>query len=227
MPLLPFVLPYEASETVMVSLICITLIVSMNLWFFNRQGLVSWVHVWSLGLLAALGGFMASMLALMVNGEVIRWLTGALLFLLSLRMIFYGKKDVPEIFKKNAALMPMSYIAGGFSGLVGVGTGAIMGPVMFGTKLIPDEKISPTINGMLVLSAVTASATYIWKSLSGDWIELQISHLEVIVIIGVFSVASAYWGRKQQLGISPSLRRNLLGGILLILAASTIFPLVL
>ena len=226
-PLLPFIVAFEPSETVMISLICITIIVSVNLWSFNRQKIVSWPYVWRLGLMAAVGGFVASQMALGFDGRVIRWITGVVLLLLAIRMVFFGKKAAPDFLKTQAALMPMSFVAGYFSGLVGVGTGAIMGPVLFGTRVISDEKVSPTINGMLVLAALTATLSYVYKSISGAWIELTSIHYEVVLIVGFFSSISAFWGRKQQLGIDPELRRRLLGGILFILAGSTIVPLVL
>ena len=226
-PLLPFIVPFEPSETVMISLICITAIVSLNLWAFNRQKIVSWPLVWRLGIMAAVGGFVASQMALSFDGVVIRWITGVVLILLAIRMIFFGKNDAPEFLKKHRALMPMSFVAGYFSGLVGVGTGAIMGPVLYGTRVIEDRMVSPTINGMLVLAALTATISYVYKSVSGDWIELTAIHYEVVIIVSFFSGISSFWGRRQQLGIDPELRRKLLGGILFLLAGSTIVPLIL
>ena len=81
-PLLPFILPVEASEAVMLALGCMSIVVAVNLYMFNKKQLVVWSYVFKFGSLAALGGIIASQLAVGLRGEWIRGITVVMLFLL-------------------------------------------------------------------------------------------------------------------------------------------------
>jgi len=135
-----------------------------------------------------------------------------------LMFLFYKKKEV-ETYRSDVPYVALSLIGGGaglLSGLLGIGGGSIIAPLMLMLGLNP-KKIAAITAFVVPFSSFSGFITY-WAMGSVDW--------KILAIASVAGVAGATLGTAvMQKNLSAASVKKILAVILLIMAVKLIFKL--
>ena len=135
-----------------------------------------------------------------------------------LMFLFYKKKET-EIYRADTPYIALSLIGGGaglLSGLLGIGGGSIIAPLMLMLGLNP-KKIATITAFVVPFSSFSAFITY-WAMGSVDW--------KILAIASIAGVAGATLGTAlMQKKLSAASVKKILAIILLVMAVKLIFKL--
>jgi len=135
-----------------------------------------------------------------------------------LMFLFYKKKET-EIYRADTPYIALSLIGGGaglLSGLLGIGGGSIIAPLMLMLGLNP-KKIAAITAFVVPFSSFSAFITY-WAMGSVDW--------KILAIASIAGVAGATLGTAlMQKKLSAASVKKILAIILLVMAVKLIFKL--
>lgn len=226
-PLLPLVVVLPHREVVATSLSCILLVVSVNVYYFIRSKLVDLKLSLVYGSLASIGAVIGAVYSRIFTEVSLKWMTAIVLIVLGLILVTPKKKKkitVSEPKSRLWILSPFGFIAGGFSGLTGVGTGALLGPLFFASKLTKPNMVSPTANGVLILTAFFAVMAFSIDSYKIGQGFTGAFNGGVVLFIFSSAVVSSILGRRWQNVLPEEPRKKMMAIISFTLAVVALIP---
>jgi uncharacterized membrane protein YfcA len=187
-------------------------IVAAGMGFINyyRAGHFSWSFSTPLVIGGIAGGAVGARLP--ISMESFNWLLAVTLFLIALRM-FLGKKPATATVAGRRAIWPISvamgFLVGVISGLVGIGGGIILGPIILALRWT-DVKTSAAMTSLYVaLSSAGALGGHIQ---GGGAIDLyRLLGYGAICLVGAY-IGSRFGARKA----SPRTLELIFGSLVLI-----------
>ena len=195
------------------------LIVSLNTFQFNKKGLVCWNTVLKLAPSTLICAFLAGKLAHMIPNEIlILCLTGILGYLSFRSFINKPKRKKP----KSISVIWLNLLgvyAGGISGLTGIGSGAVTSTCFLNWNLLPNQKVSPTSNAVMVMTNLSGLLAYLnLQSMTFSW-PLQVGYVrwDLALLLFASSLLTVFVGIRLQGRIAERTRSLLIAYILLIL----------
>ncbi len=221
-PLLPVMTDLSRKESVLVSLCSIFFIVSVNTYFFYKEGKVNLKAVFGFGPLTAIGSIVAAyFISPLLTESLLKNILATVLLIWGVFNLYKLKKE--QVVKAESAkhffsFMLLSLVAGILSGLLGIGSGLILSLMLVGLSWVKSDHISPTSNGIMIFTTFFAVVAYLFKT------DLSVfaDHLQIYVLpIVVSAMVTAYWGRKFQAKLDRKVRGYILVALLLMLSLKT------
>lgn len=195
------------------------LIVSLNTFQFHRRSLVCWSTVLKLAPSTLICAFLAGRLAHKVPNEIlILCLTGVLGYLSFRSFINKPKRKKP----KSAPLIWLNLLgiyAGGISGLTGIGSGAVTSTCFLNWNILPNQKVSPTSNAVMVMTNLSGLLAYLdLQNITFYW-PMQIGYVrwDLALLLFTSSLLTVFFGVRLQGHISERTRSLSIAWLLLIL----------
>lgn len=191
-PLLPTFFDLSAHSAIATSVCTIFLVVVTNTWRFQKNFWVRWTVVRLMGPIAAVSAFMAALVSVWISELVLRVLLLAILILVTVRTMLFslGRPHyelAPMHLKRHLALLFSGSLAGVTSGLVGVGAGVILSPMMILLRVVKPEELTPTANANMMFTTGAASLGFLVSgSWQGHW---QWGLVRLDLVLGIYLVA--------------------------------------
>ena len=195
------------------------LIVSLNTFQFNRKGLVCWSTVLRLAPSTLICAFLAGKLAHRVPNEILILCLVGVLGYLSFRSFINKPK------RKKVKSMPLIWLnllgvyAGGISGLTGIGSGAVTSTCFLNWNLLPNQKVSPTSNAVMVMTNLSGLLAYLeLQSMTFHW-PMQIGYVrwDLALLLFASSLLTVFFGVRLQGRISERTRSLSIAYLLFVL----------
>lgn len=147
------------------ALLCNLLAAGSAAWHFGRAGLVRWRLVASLAALSAPMAYLGGRLR--VSPEVFSFILGFTLILIALRILCWDEKNMPAPRPGvRAWLWPASAAIGWVSGLVGIGGGILLSPVLMLSGHAAPREAAGAASVFIVLNSIAG----LLGKMSGDWL---------------------------------------------------------
>ncbi len=168
-PLLAIYFGLPMHQAIGVSLICVIATSTATSSLYVEQRITDIRLGMTLELATTLGALIAALMAHSVERRTLAFLFGGFLLYSSLSMVKKAwesrkqvrEETVPEYTVQNYPLgMAASLIAGGFSGLLGIGGGPIKVPVIYLFMKVPLRVATATSNFMIGVTAATSAYIY-------------------------------------------------------------------
>ena len=195
------------------------LIVSLNTFQFHKKKLVCWNTVLKLAPSTLICAFLAGRLAHKVPNEIlILCLTGVLGYLSFRSFINKPKRKKP----KSAPLIWLNLLgiyAGGISGLTGIGSGAVTSTCFLNWNILPNQKVSPTSNAVMVMTNLSGLLAYLdLQNIAFYW-PMQIGYVrwDLALLLFTSSLLTVFFGVRLQGHISERTRSLAIAWLLFIL----------
>jgi len=198
-PFLPGLTGWNSHQVVAVTLLIILFNSFINMWWYNKRGMVNWDVLAFWGPFAGVGAFAGSYLALKVEGENIRM---SLLVILSLMILkftsdyFKNPRDKKLFTSSNWS--PLKGVFGGvvglLSGFCGIGTGLVSTILFISRRWVLKDEVAPTGNGvMFFVSAASVISFMLFGSVqSVDFNFLMAAKVEIALLASTVFVSSFY-----------------------------------
>ena len=213
-PLLVWLLRFDqrrASATSLVAIVPASLVGSL---IYLANGHVDVVAALSIGAGGVVGALIGTRLLRILPLNVLRWAFVALLVLAAVRLLFFEVPSRGADFELGlwaiVGLVLMGVAVGVLSGLLGVGGGVIIVPVLIGLVGIGDLLAKGTsLMAMVPISTVCTVAN----------VRARLVRLSDGVIAGVCAVAASFGGSAIAFIMPPRVSATLFGILLLVTAA--------
>ena len=175
-----------------------------------------------LGLFGIIGGLIGGFLAVRAPTRFLQVIFGFLLIFIAFKM-FRDKDIVGKSSKKNLNIFSYGIIGvsvGIFSGLLGVGGGMIIVPVLstvIGYSFIESVGISSVF---IILTAIGGVSSYIVSGFNINPIPYSIGYVNILNFVGMalFSIPFAYIGAKLSHNISGNTLKKVFSVVVFIMA---------
>ncbi len=161
-----------------------------------------------------IGGLLGSVLGarIPISEEFFRLLLATVLFIVSIRMIFQRSPQSQSDTAANQPFMLPLTIGGAvgiLSGLVGIGGGIVLGPIIIGLGWLDVKHTAPITSLFIFVSSAGAFLSFLFKSGGVDWLEL--------LVLGITVNIGGFLGSRFGSGMaSPVLLKRIFAGITLI-----------
>ncbi len=221
-PALTLFFSTEVHAAVGTSLATVFLVTTVNTILFHRDKLIDWRFALTVGPISAVLSWLTAQIALMVPGFYIKLILALLyLFLcllLILRFVRKGQKERPWLqARKNLVSYFIGSIAGFFSGLTGIGSGIIVGPLVLSLKFVEAHKYSPTLNAVMAFTTSAGAISY----MTGPWNGLSLGFVKAdyALMLFFFAFLTSVLTRKYQKLLPEKARVLALVGVLVFLSS--------
>ena len=226
-PLLPVIVDLTQEQTIATSLFTIFFVVAVNGYSFHKKNLVVWKVALTIGPLSAVGAFSAGWATQFLDDKTLKLILGTIILLMATRILLQKTKITGGQFKTSEPIWYRDGVIGLFSGLVsgisGVGAGMIMSPLILYFKLVTNEKMSPTSNGIMLFTTFFGALAFINRGQAGEGFSLGLIRADIAAVLVLCAWVTSYFGRPLQHKISFTQRRYMLGGLLLVLALKVLY----
>lgn len=206
------------------SLASIVLTASSSARAHHRRGSVLWPTVaWMVpGLL--LGGWLGSLVAVALAGEVLRWCVALYCFLVAAQMAFGGPRGAPVAAAPAPVGWPMSLAGsaiGAVSAVVGIGGGSLTVPLLVWRGVVPVRAVG-TSSACGIFIGLASATGYALNAPAGALPEHAVGYVYLPAAIGVAvaSVLAAPLGTRLAHAISGAALRRVFAGFMLLVGAS-------
>ena len=189
-PLLPLFIPLSPAETVATSLFVVMVTVFINSVSFIRAGLVVWPCAFYISMGSLSFAMLLAYMSVQAEGAVFRLGLAA-----TLLVVLLNPMSILNVKRGGVKEFILGCCGGTLTGVSGVG-GAILSPLLFQFKWLPEKQIVPTVN---IVMFTTCLGTIISLSL-GHPQHLALIHGEPALILLVGSFLSSFAGRHFNLG---------------------------
>ncbi len=193
----------------------------VSFWNFRAKGHFRPAEVWPYLLGGIVGAWTGA--ALPIKADVFRAMLGAVLLLVSLDMFFMffharesgGQATLRHLFWPVSVLI--GFGVGAVSGLVGIGGGIILGPVILTLKLGEPKPVAALTSLFIVLTSASALGSHL---ASGRALDLgALVPAAVVVLAGAF-IGSRYGAGKA----SPILLRRIFAVLVFVAGVNLLAP---
>lgn len=211
-PFLPGLTGWNSHQVVAVTLIIILFNSFLNLWWYNKQGMVNWDVLAFWGPFAGVGSFAGSYFALKVEGENIRLTLLVVLTLMILKFTndyFKDPRDKKLFTSSNWS--PLKGVFGGFVGLLsgfcGIGTGLVSTILFISRRWVLKDEVAPTGNGvMFFVSAASVASFMLFGSVQSIDVDFLLAAKFEIILLAASVFISSFYLRPFNPMISDNLR---------------------
>lgn len=223
-PLLPELAQLSATEAVATSLFTIFLVVSNNCRSFHKKGWVVWSVALLIGPFTAVGAFMSGRLALWIPDIYLRGFLALLLSFVLIKSVYRlwlaskpSQQDLKAEFPFSKTKSGVTGVfAGLLSGISGIGAGLVVSPLLLNMKIVKNEEVSPTANGVMIFTTFFGALAFLdFQSMDGwKWGAI---HLDKSLLIAMGAWTSSYFARPRQQKLPANWRGGLLTTLLALL----------
>lgn len=208
------------------SLASIVLTASSSARAHHRRGSVLWPTVWWMvpGLL--LGGWLGSLVAVALQGEVLRWCVALYCFLMAAQMAFGGRRgDIPD-----AGVVPTGppmIVAGGgigaVSAVVGIGGGSMTVPLLVWRGVVPVRAVG-TSSACGIFIGLASAAGYALHAPAGVLPAHALGYVYLPAAIGIAlaSVLAAPLGTRLAHAISGAALKRVFAVFMVLVGISVL-----
>jgi len=208
------------------SLASIVLTASSSARAHHRRGSVLWPTVWWMvpGLL--LGGWLGSLVAVALQGEVLRWCVALYCFLMAAQMAFGGRRgDTPD-----AGVVPTGppmVVAGGgigaVSAVVGIGGGSMTVPLLVWRGVVPVRAVG-TSSACGIFIGLASAAGYALHAPAGVLPAHALGYVYLPAAIGIAlaSVLAAPLGTRLAHAISGAALKRVFAVFMVLVGISVL-----
>lgn len=170
-------------------------VATVGLFNYARQGHLEIKKVWHYLTGGVIGASLGA--GIPISDNLFRWLLAVTLVVLALRMIFDKKKESREMEPSRQwswpAAMALGFVPGVISGLVGIGGGIILGPIVLTLGLLTIKKSAPLTSAYILVCSAGALVVHFSKGGTLPW--PQFTTLAAVVMVGGF-IGSFYGASK-------------------------------
>jgi len=229
-PLLPLLFGLDLHSSVATTVFTISLVVLENTYRFQKKQWVSWPVVIWMAPAAALASFSAARLSAHLDERILLILLLILMGAIGLRTLLFaffapGYEPQQLTLSKRILLVLGGGVAGLTSGLVGVGSGVIQGPMMIYLKVVKPVQLTPTSNANMVFTTLFASFGFLWGAEMVSWNQFGLIRWDVSLGIFTFASLFSHFLRPWQNHLPFRVKSLLLGLVLLALNVRVCFQL--
>ncbi|WOF16174.1 sulfite exporter TauE/SafE family protein [Methanoplanus sp. FWC-SCC4] len=187
----------------------------------SGQKSVLWKAAFFLGVTGFFGGIFGGVIATSVDGAVLKLIFSVLLFSTAGRMVYKSKKPVEREMMKNPFIfMGIGFFIGVLCGLLGLGGGLVMVPVLILFCNFPPKKAVGTSSGFILFSSAGALIPYILfgSKVSFDLPFISIGYISLFLflILVAVSVPMAHAGTEISKRTDESYVRIIFAALLII-----------
>ncbi|MFO1032902.1 MAG: sulfite exporter TauE/SafE family protein [Hyphomicrobiales bacterium] len=195
-----------------------------NLWAAARQQLVKWPCAMTFSAAGLSGSLAGSHLALLVPGQKLMALFGALMVVIAIAMLLRrGREGNPDVRLTRATarlmlprLLALGFSTGSLAGFFGIGGGFLIVPgLMLATGMTISNAIATSLVGITAFGAATA-ATYAWAG-EVDW------PLAALFVLGSFGGSFLGQMAARPLRNHRAHLQSLFAGFVLVIGCYTIY----
>lgn len=229
-PLLPLVTTLNQHEVIGTSLFTILLVVTNNTIQFHFKKLVVWRAALIMGPISAVFAYFFAGLGLVLPESVLVAILAAVCFLMS-TWTMIKKQPKAEIVKLKldhvvlVFLIFASAVAGALSGLLGIGSGMIVGAVLLNLRALPNAMLSPTNNAIMMFTCAAGAFVYMQGGMDEEAFTIGRVHLIEAILLFTGAFLSSQFARKYQHMLPAYIRKWFLGGLLLLLGIKSVLTL--
>jgi uncharacterized membrane protein YfcA len=205
------------------SLAIVTLTTASAAWSQHKRGSVAWNHLKIIIPGMVIGAILGVFLGRYLSSDIIQKIFAAFCLILSIRM-FWQKSSRPKkpwkVLLKKPFLFLVALLAGALSGLIGIGGGAIIIPILMAMGLSMPV-VSGTSAACAFPTALTGAIFSVIAGLhSGNLPAYSTGYIywPAALIIGVISLFAASWGVKLSHRLPEKVVKKIFGGILILIA---------
>ncbi len=223
-PLLPTVVDIPYTEVVATSLCTIFLVVSVNAFFFHRDGLVRWDVALRMGPVTAVSAILAAKLAPSLPVVALKLLLAVLLLVTAMKALM--AKPLPkaeaEGLGMSKAVVIWALIAGVVSGFTGIGSGVILGTILVSFGLVKNQQVSPTSNGIMMFTTFAATLGY-FSLTDVEGYRFGLVHADVALVLFLSATVVAKVMRPLQAKITAKARKAIFVSLLSLLSVKVLY----
>lgn len=151
-----------------------------------------------LGASGFVGGLLGGYIATHTSGEILKTIFALVLLLVALRMLFFKEPEVERVKVENVLLfLLVGFIAGILSGLVGIGGGIILIPVMVLLLGFSMKEAGGTTSAVIIFTSLGGIISYILNGLNTPGLppySVGYINLFQMIILIIFSIPMAQVG---------------------------------
>ena len=230
-PLLPDLFGITLKQAVATSITTIFFVVIVNTYKFHQARLVEWRIVVLMGPASLVTSFLAARLSTTVDPKWILITLAVILALVAVRGIVMSMSKIKyEVVTdlstgQKAISVGGGALAGAASGFAGIGSGAILSPLMIILKIIEPAKLSPTANANMLFATGAGTLGFLTAGEFQNW--SQWGNIRLDIAAGIFVVATILGGflRPHQNKLPFIAKAILLNFLLLFLIGKVVYML--
>ena len=230
-PLLPLVSNLSHHEIIGTSLFTILIVVVNNTIQFHRKNAVNWRVALIVGPLTAIVAYLSACMGLTLPEAVLK-------FTLVFTYIVLGfwtitKQQVSANHTSTSLngrdivfIALTAIVAGGLSGLTGIGSGMILGAVLLNLRVLPNATLSPTTNAIMVFTCISGVVAY--SGWTVDWSTLVWGkiHFKEAFVLSLGAFTSSYFSRQWQHKLPAQKRKVILSTLLFVLGIKVLYSII-
>ena len=216
-PLLPEISQMPATHAIATSLLTIFLVVSNNCRGFHKKKLVIWSVALLIGPFTGVGAFLSGQLTQWVPDLYLRTFLAVLVSFVLVRAVrksFFSSQNESQRQQGHASLsrgrsVGTGLFAGLLSGVSGIGAGLIVSPLLLNLKMVKNQEVSPTANGVMMFTTFFGCLAFVSWDPIVNW-QWGAIHLDKALLLAGGAWISSYFARSRQQKMSAFWRGTLL-----------------
>ena len=200
--------PFEFTTIRMIALLCNIAVVSGSVWIFYQNGLLKIRKIVPLILLSVPFAFLGG--RLQIDKEIFFVLLGFTLFIAAVLMMLSKKEKEEQLPRFSNAI-----IGGGIgflSGIVGVGGGVFLSPVLYFSRWAETKVIAATTAAFILVNSISGLTGQVLTN--GFEIEFSTVSLLILAVIVGGQIGARFTVGK----VNPLIVRRITSGVILVVA---------
>lgn len=224
-PILPLIIDIPIHSVVITGIFTVCILSALNCYFFYRQKLIDFKLIIRLLAPTFFASFLSSFYMTRFSSDNVSLLFSLVLFLMICKLNIERTNQIKEHQNQDIKLLLLGMISGFIAGIIGVGNGLILAPFLLSTGIVEPRKVSPTINGLIFISCLSASLSHLY-AVSAEHSQKNLIRFDIVFMILIGAVVSSFLGRKLNLEISAKSRKHILTIFLTLLLFKSLYNII-